>query len=234
MTPCHAAVLMPTASRTAQRNVATPKEASVVRKPSRRHAHAVRFADKTFTPAKVATRDAARAAPVPPHAPAPVAEPHPAVVNSRTIQQQVAAAAAVAERMSTPDTKANNEPKRAEMVSADAATAAPANKADGLVVVLMARPDIKSLAELTGKTIAIDSKYSTSNSNVRTAIAAAGALEVQLSQGPNMAIDRLVNGETPAAVLALVSASAAENFPEIAGYKTFHVPLSPHALNKQP
>lgn len=170
--------------------------------------------------------------PVPPRAPAIVAEPHAAATNSRTIQQQVAAAAAVAERMSATDAKPAGEPKRSETASADAAAAVPPGKADGLVVVLMARPDIKSLTELTGKTIAIDGRYSASNGNVRTAIAAAGALEVQMSQGQGLAIDRLVNGETPAAVLALVSASAAESFPDIAGYKTFHIPLSPHALSK--
>ena len=170
--------------------------------------------------------------PLPAPSPAPVAEPQPAAVTSRTLQQQVIAAAAVAERMSAPDVKANNEPERSETASADAATAGPANKADDLVVVLMARRDIKSLAELTGKNIAIDSRYSASNGSVRTAIAAAGAPEVQLTQGQNMAIDRLVNGETPAAVLALVSASAADSFPEIAGYKMFHVPLAPHALAK--
>jgi hypothetical protein len=234
MTPCHAAVVMPTASQPLQRTVATTKQASVVRKPVRRHAHAVRFANGNSSPANVATKNASRVTPLPPRPPVTAAEPGPAAVNSRTIQQQVTAAAAVAERMSALDIKANSEPKRSETASADAATAAQANKLDGLMVVLMARPDIKSLAELTGKTIAIDSKYSASNGSVRTAIAAAGALEVQLSQGQNLAIDRLVNNETPAAVLALVSAGAAESFPEIAGYKTFHIPLSPHALNKQP
>ena len=179
-------------------------------------------------------KDSSHTVPLPPHAATTAPEPHPVAASPRTIQQQVAAAAAVAEQMSASDVRANGEPKRSETASADAATTVAANKADGLVVVLMARPDIKSLSELTGKTIAIDGRYSASNGSVRTAIAAAGALEVQLTQGPNMAIDRLVSGETPAAVLALVSASAADSFPEIAGYKTFHVPLSPRALNKQP
>lgn len=170
--------------------------------------------------------------PLQPRAPATATIPNSGTLTARTIQQQVAAAAAVAERMSASDVKQNSEPKRSETASADTAATVPANKVDGLVVVVMARPDVKSIAELTGKTIAIDSKYSASNGSVRSAIAAAGALEVQLSQGQTMAIDRLASGETPAAVLALVSASAAESFPDIAGYKTFHVPLSPHALSK--
>jgi hypothetical protein len=80
----------------------------------------------------------------------------------------------------------------------------------------------------------IDDKYSGSNGNVRTAIVAAGAPEVQLTEGQTTAINRLVNGEVPAAVLALVSADAAEGFPEIAGFKIFHIPLSPRSLKARP
>ena len=109
-----------------------------------------------------------------------------------------------------------------------------ANDTDLLVAVLMARPEIKSVSDLTGKTIAIDHRYSASNGGVRTAIVAAGAPEVQLSEGQTTAINRLVNGEAPAAVLALVTAEAAMRFPEIAGFKIFHIPLSPRALTVRP
>src|SRR5260221_327925 len=98
----------------------------------------------------------------------------------------------------------------------------PANKTDVLVALIMAAPDIKSVSELTGKTIAIDDRYSASNSSVRTALVAAGAPEVKLSEGQNTAINRVVNGEVPAAVLALVSADAAESFPKIAAFRIFY------------
>jgi hypothetical protein len=48
------------------------------------------------------------------------------------------------------------------------------------------------------------------------------------------AIDRLVEGEVPAAVVALVSADAAQGFPEIAGFKIFRIPLSPTFLKARP
>ncbi len=105
---------------------------------------------------------------------------------------------------------------------------------DRLVAVLMAHPDIKSVADLAGKTIAIDDRYSESNGSVRTAIVAAGAAEIQLSEGQTTAINRLTNGEVPAAVLALVTAEAAEGFPDITGYTIFHIPLSPRALKPTP
>ena len=70
---------------------------------------------------------------------------------------------------------------------------------------------------------------SKASSDVRTALVAAGASEVQLTTGETAAIDRLVSGDVPAAVLTLVSADAAEAFPEIPGFKVFRVPLSPRS-----
>jgi len=72
--------------------------------------------------------------------------------------------------------------------------------------------------------------HSASNGNVRTAIVAAGAAEVQLSEGQSKALERVIGGDVPAAVLTLVSPEAAEGFPEIAGFKVFRIPLSPRSL----
>jgi len=102
------------------------------------------------------------------------------------------------------------------------APASPGNT-DTLMALVMTRPDVKSIAELAGKTVAIDERYSASNGMIRTAIAAAGASEVQLSEGQTTAMSRLGNGEVPAAVVALVTPEAAETFPAIAGYTIFHV-----------
>jgi hypothetical protein len=167
--------------------------------------------------------------------PAQIAEPHLTVgvanANNRSIEAQVTAATTLAERM-TPDMATAAADVRADDRAGK--TGRPANDSDLLVAILMARLNVTSMSELTGKTIAIDERYSASNSNVRTAIAAAGASEVQLSEGQTTAINRLVNGEVPAAVLALVSADAATGFPEIAGFRIFQVPLSPRALKPRP
>ena len=148
--------------------------------------------------------------------------------NVRTIQQQVAAATALAEHV-TATTTAPAPEQKATNTAEKTAPASP-NNTDLLVALLMARPDIKSVSDLANKNIAIDGRQSASNAIVRTAIAAAGATEVQLSEGQTAAIDRLIIGEVPAAVLALVSPQAAEWFPEIAGFKILRVPLSPRAL----
>jgi hypothetical protein len=136
------------------------------------------------------------------------------VPQTRTTLEQVAAASAVAERMSAPTLDAS---------------------LDALVAILVAGPDVKSVSDLAGKTIAIDDRYSESSvGRVRTAMTAAGAPEVQLSKGQTTAINRLVAKEVPAAVVGLVSASAADSFPELARFRTFQVPLSPRSSNKQP
>ena len=124
----------------------------------------------------------------------------PVAINSRErrTQAQVTAATAVAERVS-------------------AATA---------IAILMARPEIKSLSDLAGTSIAIDDKQSSASSIIRTAMAAAGAAEVHLTAASQTnAIDRVIGGEVPASVLTLASPEAAEGFPEIAGFKIFRLPL---------
>ena len=134
--------------------------------------------------------------------------------QTRTTQEQVAAASAVAEQMSVPTLDAS---------------------LDALVAVLVAGPDVKSISDLAGKTIAIDDRYSEQSINrVRTAMAAAGALEIQLSKGQTTAINRLVAKEVPAAVVGLVSAGAAASFPELARLRTFRVPLSARSSPAQP
>jgi hypothetical protein len=155
-----------------------------------------------------------------------IADPHPTVgvANTRTIQDQVAAATAVAERMTVATMAA------AQDINTDKVASPPANSTDLLVAVLITRPDIRSVSELTGKTIAIDDRYSMSSSNVRIAIVAAGAPGAELSEGQIPAIDRVISGEMPAAVLTLTSPEGAEGFPEIAGFKIFRIPLSPQVL----
>ena len=137
----------------------------------------------------------------------------------------------VATAASPPDTNTDNSASAEMLVRAYAERTGSisANGTDHLVAVLLARPEITSVSRLTGKTIAIDDRYSASNGSVRIAIVAAGASEIELSSGQPTAMSRLINGEVPAAILALLPADAAEGFPEIAGFKILRIPLSPHS-----
>jgi hypothetical protein len=218
-------------------------------KASSAHAHrgAARLASRAAKSTRIAAKTGPPASRIPPPPGSSKTSLQPAgsaaAVDSNTTPAN-AAATVLAERLTAtattpPDMIGNNRdrPSRAEASargSAEKTAPASAIDTDLLVAVLMARPDIASVSDLTGKMIAIDNRYSASNGSVRTAIVAAGAPEVQLSEGQTTAINRLVNGEVPAAVLALVSAAAAEGFPEIAGFKIFHVPLSPRSLKARP
>ncbi|MGB8398864.1 MAG: hypothetical protein WCE35_08695 [Bradyrhizobium sp.] len=164
------------------------------------------------------------------------------VANSRTrtLREQIAAATGVAEQVtastavSAKDQQASSAGRsvRAETAQPDdAGKVAPAsNKTERLVALVMARLEIKAVSDLAGRIVAIDDRQSASNSSIEAAIVAAGATSVQLSEGRANAIDRVIGGEVPAAVLTLVSPDAAEWFPEIAGFRVFRLPLAPRSL----
>jgi hypothetical protein len=152
----------------------------------------------------------------------PLADAKPAADNkspagtkaeTSKVQEQVGVAANLAERMTA--------------IGAKPAVPVAKDRTDGrLVAVLMARPNVKAISDLRGKSIAIDERYAASIGKVATAIEAAGAPGVQLVDGRGTAINRLTNGEVAAAVVALVSPEAADAFPQLAGFRLFQVPLS--------
>ena len=214
---------------------------------ARDQAHlAVKPAKPTTIAAKV--EPPASRIPLPPTR-ANIADSHPAGVavatsNASTIQQQVAVTTAAAEQMTAatpvpaPQQQANNKDRSIQVETAlrsDAEKTAPASPSntDHLVALLIVRPEIKSVSDLTSKIIAIDDRHSASAGNVRTAIVAAGATEVQMSEDQTKAINRLIRGEVPAAVLALVSPEVAARIPGIPGFKIFRIPLSPRSITER-
>jgi hypothetical protein len=104
------------------------------------------------------------------------------------------------------------------------AESASPNDQDNLVALVLARPEINSLSDLNNKNIAITEKQSASSGRVSAALMAAGAAEVQFKEVKASAIERLMSGEVPAAVL-LASREVADLFPELEGFRTFRVPL---------
>jgi len=157
-----------------------------------------------------------------------------AAIRSRTLREQVAAATIFAERVTMavaelgPVNTANASDRATSARPGDAEQTpnVASNSEENIVAIVMARPEIKSVADLAGKDVAVDGPQSALSGAVRTAIAAAGAPEAQLSLRQTKAIERLINGEVQAAVLTLVSKEAGEWFPEIAGFRVFRVPLS--------
>jgi hypothetical protein len=175
----------------------------------------------------------------------PPADDGTATAKARTVQEQVAAATALAEHVTAasavpvPKQEANNaeaslDTKAIHPSDTELAIPAPINKPDNLVALLMARPEIKSVSDLSGRDVAIEEQLAASSASIRAAIASTGTAEVQLKVGTMKAIDRLIGGEVPAAVLTLISPEAAESFPDIPGYSILRIPLSPGSLKPRP
>ena len=111
------------------------------------------------------------------------------------------------------------------MTLRDAEKKASASPNDGepSVAIVVAAPEIKSVSDLTGKIIAIDDRYANSHARIQAAIVAVGATDTLLTTGETMAMDRLLSGKAPAAVLTLVYPET--GFSMIEGYSVFRVPL---------
>lgn len=107
---------------------------------------------------------------------------------------------------------------------AKAASSTSLDDPDNLVALVLVRPEITSLSDLNNRNIAIAEKQSASSGRVSAALMAAGAAEVQFSEVKSSAIDRLMNGEVPAAVV-LAPRDVANLFPEVEGFRTFRLPL---------
>jgi hypothetical protein len=107
---------------------------------------------------------------------------------------------------------------------AKSASSASLDDPDNLIALVLAGPEINSLSDLNNRNIAIAEKQSASSGRVSAALMAAGAAEVRFSEVKSSAIDRLMNGEVPAAVV-LAPRDVANLFPEVEGFRTFRVPL---------
>lgn len=163
-------------------------------------------------------------------APPPAAMSAPAVARpSITVESIRAAAAAMAppamEAPAAARPTITVESIRAAMAAAPASASVSAPAQDNLVALVLAPQEINSLSDLNNKRIAIAAKQSALSGRVSAALMAAGAAEVQFSEASGSAIDRLTNGEAPAAVV-LASREIAALFPEMAGYRTFRIPLA--------
>jgi hypothetical protein len=121
------------------------------------------------------------------------------------------------------DTKLSGTPPSPSNADAETAALAPNN---ALVAILLVRPEIKSVSDLANKIVAIDASRSDSVPRVRTAIVAAGATEIQMSEGKALALERVMDGEVPAAVVTLADPDEAAAWTEIPGFKIFRIPLS--------
>lgn len=166
------------------------------------------------SPAVPAASDAQPAGitPLPPSSEAQAEVVDPATVAAaKKTREQMRVATVVAEHVMT-------------LRDAEKKAVSSPNVGEPSVAIVVASPEIKSVSDLTGKIVAIDDKYSNANARIHAAIASAGAADSLLASSESKAIDRLLGGKTPAAVLTLVYPET--GFSMIEGYSVFRVPLA--------
>jgi hypothetical protein len=205
----------------AARAAATPEKAAS------ESVAAIQKPEPTAESAAQLAQAAAVAAPPPAEAPAPkelVSKPPAPEVKPEAKAEIVLPPPATLEVAAAP---AAPTPAMAPSKAREIAKAASASldDPDNLVALVLARPEINSLSDLNNKSIAITEKQSASSGRISAALMAAGAAEVQFSEAKASAIDRLISGEVPAAVV-LAPREVANLFPEVEGFRTFRVPLT--------
>jgi hypothetical protein len=97
--------------------------------------------------------------------------------------------------------------------------------AEQAVAILLVREEIKSLTELSNKTVAIDGLQAAEIPNIKTAIMKSGAKDVRISEDEKLALDRVMNGEVPAGVISVVSPEEAAQWTGVPGYTVLRLPL---------
>ena len=172
--------------------------------------------------------------------PVPLPEPNPTSQSEAGMTPKQAATATAVEDLTTATTTPAPEMMKADSTispsdsapaispSDETIAAVPPTDADQRVAVLVVRPEIMSASDLANKIVAIDVSSSDSILGVTTAIVAAGAVDVQMSEGTTLAILRVIDGEVPAAVVTIGPPEAAEVWSsEIPGFKILRIPLLP-------
>ena len=136
------------------------------------------------------------------------------------------------EAVASIDTKARERMRVATVITehvmtlreAEKKASASPNTGELSVAIVVAGPEVKSVADLAGKIIAIDDRHLDLHTGIQAAFVVAGATDSLLTTSETKAAaDRLLSGKASAAVLTLVYPET--GFSAIEGYSVFRVSL---------
>ena len=135
------------------------------------------------------------------------------------------------EAVASIDTKARERMRVATVVAehvmtlrdAEKKASASPNTGELSVAIVVAGPEVKSVADLAGKIIAIDDRHLNLHTRIQAALVVAGATDSLLTTSETKAADRLLSGKASAAVLTLVYPET--GFSAIEGYSVFRISL---------
>jgi len=134
----------------------------------------------------------------------------------------MAPATAPATAGSANDPATTSEPKVGSLSGGSEAPSGPQ------MLVVLAKPEVKSAADLNYKTILVAGVTSVSGEQLKASIAVAGAGGAQLKQGDKSDIDELPRGEVAAAIVAVATPGKAADFQEIPGFHALYIEVLPY------
>jgi len=118
-----------------------------------------------------------------------------------------------------------SDPSVTNPANADS-TALALAKTDERIAIVVVNADIKSISDLAYKVIAINEVPSSySAADIKSAIVAAGATDVLMSENQTMALTRLIEGDVQAAIATVVSPAGADAWNSFPGFNVIRVPL---------
>jgi ABC-type nitrate/sulfonate/bicarbonate transport system substrate-binding protein len=113
--------------------------------------------------------------------------------------------------------------------SVAAAAAGAQARASGQMLIVLAKPEVKTAGDLDGKTILVAGVTSVSGEQLRDSLAAAGVSGAQFKQGEKSDIDELRRGDVAAAVVAVATPGIPADIDEIPGFHLLYFEVSPRA-----
>lgn len=116
-------------------------------------------------------------------------------------------------------------PSDAKTATETNTAALPTAKAEQTIAILLVREEIKSLADLSNKRIAIDANQANEVPNIKAAISKTGARDVEIIEDAKFALLRVIDGEVPAGVISIASPEEAAQWTGVPGYTVLKLPL---------
>lgn len=105
-------------------------------------------------------------------------------------------------------------------------TALATAKANQAIAILLVREEISSVADLSNKKVAIDASQTSEVPDIKTAIARAGAINVEVSEDTKFALGRVMDGEVPAGIITLATPEEAAQWTGVPGFKVLRLPIA--------
>lgn len=151
----------------------------------------------------------------PAQAPAPPA-PTPSVQQPAESQATPPIVAEPPSDVRKPDASAATDTNAAALAMA---------KSDETIAIFLVREEIKSVADLSNKKVAIDASQASEVTDIKAALNKTGATNVEISEDTKFALGRVMDGEVPAGIITLATPEEAAQWTGVPGFTVLRLPV---------